>query len=253
MNRTGSRVSGCLVLAAVFSAGSRTAWAAEIRVLCANPVQEGLTRLAEAYKRETGYDVKIQVATTGELTKLLAAGDAGDFLVGTTATVDQAIRNNKTTGAKTLVGRVGVGIAVRRGAALPNIATADALKQAAIASDSLVYNTAGSGQYVERLFEQMGITGQIKGKSTRPGNAAQTMDRIIQGKGNEIGFGLMSEMKPYEKQGVQLAWFPASVQNYTNYEAVVLAGTKSGDAATDFIRYMTTPAGKQIFASTGVD
>jgi len=106
-------------LAAVFSAGSRTASAAEIRVLCANPVQEGLTRLAEAYTRETGYDVKIQVATTGELTKLLAAGDAGDFLVGTTATVDQAIKDNKTTGAKTLVGRVGVGIAVRRGAALP--------------------------------------------------------------------------------------------------------------------------------------
>jgi molybdate transport system substrate-binding protein len=251
MNRT--RRLSCLALPLILWLGAVSASAAEIKVLCANPVQEGLIRLAEAYKRETGHDVKVQVVTTPEFTRLLAAGDAGDIVVGTTAIVDQAIKDQKTAGAKTTVGRVGVGVAVRRGLAVPNVSTADALKSAALKADSLVYNTAGSGQYVEKLFDQFGITEQIKTKSTRPGNAAQTMDRVVQGKGNEIGFGLMSEMKPYEKQGVQLAPFPAGLQNYTNYEAVVLAGARASDPAKDFIRFITTPAAKQTFAATGVD
>ena len=103
-----------------------------------------------------------------------------------------------------MIGRVGIGIIMRNGATSPNISTAEALKQAVLAADALVYNTAGSGQAVQKMFEDMGISAQIQSKVTRPSNAAQTMDRIIQGKGNEIGFGFISEIKPYETKGVRM-------------------------------------------------
>jgi molybdate transport system substrate-binding protein len=234
---------------------SSMAVAAEIKVLGANPLQEGLTRIAEQYKRDTGHDVTVQIATTGELNKVLAAGGEGaDILIGTTAMADQVIKEGKGSGTKAMVARVGIGVIVRRGAPVPNVATADAIKQAALAADGVVYNTAGSGQNVQRMFDQMGISEQIKGKSARPGNAAQTMDRMLQGKGTEIGFGLLSEIKPYEEKGIQLVGrLPADVQSYTNYEAVVFAGSKAADVAKDFIRYLATPAAKKMFAATGVD
>lgn len=242
-------------VALVFFAGVTTASAAEIKVLGANPLQEGLARIAEQFKRDTGHDVKVQIATTGELNKVLAAGGEGaDILIGTAAMADQAAKEGKIAGTKTSVARVGIGIIVRRGAPVPNVATADAIKQAALAADGVVYNTAGSGQNVQRMFDRMGISEQIKGKSARPGNAAQTMDRMMQGKGAEIGFGLLSEIKPYEEKGIQLVGrLPEDLQAYTNYEAVVFAGSKSIDASKDFIRFLMTPAAKQMFAATGVD
>jgi len=242
-----------LVLLASFVLSSLNALAAEIRVLTANPTHEGIARLAEQFKRDSGHDVKVQAGGTPDLTKLLAAGGAADVFIGPAAMVDQALKEGKASGSKSTVGRVGVGVAVRKGASMPNLATADALKQAVLSADAVVYNTAGSGQYMERLFEKMGVAAQIQGKSVRPTNAAQTMDRMLQGKGMEIGFGLMSEMKPYEAKGLQLTPLPSEIQNYTSYEAVVLSDAKAAEAAKEFLRYITTPAAKKVLATTGVE
>jgi molybdate transport system substrate-binding protein len=77
---------------------------------------------------------------------------------------------------------------------------------------------------------------------------------MMQGKGVEIGFGLLSEIKPYEGKGIQLIGrLPDDVQSYTNYEALVFAGSKFPAVAKDFIQYLGTPAAKRLFAETGVD
>jgi ABC-type molybdate transport system substrate-binding protein len=49
------------------------------------------------------------------------------------------------------------------------------VKQAVLGADAVAYNAAPSGQQVQRVFDQMGISEQIKDKSTRPPNGAQTM------------------------------------------------------------------------------
>ena len=80
------------------------------------------------------------------------------------------------------------------------------------------------------------------------------MERIASGKGNEIGFGLISEIKPYEQKGVRMVGpLPAPVQSYISYEGIVSASSKVSDEAKSFIRYVTTPAAKKVLAGTGVD
>jgi molybdate transport system substrate-binding protein len=233
---------------------AETAWAAEIKILCANPVHEGLVRIADQYKRETGHNVTIQAGGTPDLNRMLAANEPADILVGTSAMTDQAMKDGKAAGQKTAVGRVGIGIVVRRGARVPVFATPEALRQTVLAADSVIYNTAGSGQFVQRLFDQLGLTEQIKAKSVRPSTAGETMERLLQGKGNDIAFGLLSEVMPYEAKGVQVAGpLPAAMQNYTGYDAIVLAVSKAGETARDFIRYLTTANSRKIFAATGVD
>jgi hypothetical protein len=49
----------------------------------------------------------------------------------------------------------------------PDIATIEALKQTMLSAGSIVYNTASSGLYLEKLFERIGIAEQIKAKTTR--------------------------------------------------------------------------------------
>ena len=62
---------------------------------------------------------------------------------------------------------MGAGIIVRTGAPAPDVATVDALKQSLLDADSVVYNTASTGIYLDKLFATMGIAEALKAKTTR--------------------------------------------------------------------------------------
>jgi molybdate transport system substrate-binding protein len=225
-----------------------------LAVWSAGAVEEGVVRLAAEYRRTASHEVTASFGTGPELQKRLSSDASADVLIAPAAVVQRAVKSGRVVpGTETPVGRVGVGVTVRRGAAPPDVGTVDALKDALLGADSVVYNQASTGQYLETLFTKLGIADQIKGKTTRYGNAAQVLEHVIAGTGREIGFGPLTEIKSFEPKGVVLvAPLPADVQNYTTYVAAVLHGTRTGDAAKDFIRYLTTPAARQAFAATGV-
>jgi molybdate transport system substrate-binding protein len=254
MTRTRRFFVVAVVLAAIGSIRIADARADEIKVLYALPLQPGLVGLAEQFHRETGHTITFDIPTGADLAALLASDAPADILIGTPAAVDRAIADGKTAGPRTPVGRVGISAVVRRGTPVPDIATVEALKRAVLAADSVAYNTAGSGQYVQRIFDQIGIGDEIKAKTARPANGPQTMDHVMRSTGNEIGFGLTPEAYPYAEKGVQTVGpLPPSLQTYTSYDAVVLSRTKSPMAAAQFLGYITTPAARKALAATGVE
>ena len=244
-----------VLLAALLLGTSAAATGADIKVVSAVPLAPGLEQLADPFKRETGHVIQVQTANTAETNRILSANEPFDVLVTTTALTDQAVKDGRAVpSTRVMIGRVGIGIFIRNGAPSPNVSTPEALKQALLSADALVYNTAGSGQAVQKMLENMGIVAQVQSKVTRPTNAAQTMERIIQGKGSEIGFGLISEIKPYEQKGVRMAGpLPSALQSYINYEAIVSAGSRISTEAGAFIKYLTTGGARKILATTGVD
>ena len=245
------------VLAVFFLSAGMTvhASAAEVKVLSGGAVEPGLHAFAEQVKRELGHDLKIQFNTTPQIVKRLAAGDVYDIVIVTPAVIAQAAKDGKVVAdTRVPVGRVGAGIIVRNGAAAPNVATVDGLKQALLAADSVVYNSASSGLYLDTLFEKMGVLAQIKPKTTRYPDGASVMEHVIKGKGNEIGFGAITEIKLYTSKGLQFVGpLPAEVQNYTTYEAALMTGAPAADAAKAALRQLATPAGKAAFVSAGVE
>ncbi len=231
------------------------AMAADIKVLSAGAVEPGLHAFAEQVKRDLGHELKIIFNTTPQITKRLAAGEVYDILILPPAPIEQAVKDGKAVAATRVpVGRVGAGVVVRSGVAAPNVATVDALKQALLGADSVVYNTASSGIYLDKLFAKMGVLEQIKPKTTRYPDAGAVMEHVIKGKGNEIGFGPITEIKPHESKGLRFVGpLPAEVQNYTSYDAAVMTGAPSDEAAKAVLRQLATPAAKAIFAAKGVE
>jgi molybdate transport system substrate-binding protein len=225
-----------------------------LTVWSAGAVEEGVLRLTARYEREAGHDVNPQFGTGPELEKRLSSGATADVLIAPSAVVERAINAGRAvTGTEQTIGRVGVGVTVRRGVPRPKVTTVDQLKAALLDAESVVYNQASTGQYLESLFARMGIADQLKSKTTRYGNAAQVLEHVIAGKRREIGFGPITEIKSFEPKGIVLVGpLPADVQNYTTYVAAVLQNTAANEAARDFIRYLTTPAARQAFAATGV-
>ena len=239
----------------IAASAALNAMAAEVRVLSGGAVESGMHPFAELVKRNLGHDLKIAFNTTPQIMKRLAAGESYDILILPPASLEQATKEGKVAAdTRVAVGRVGAGVVVRSGVTPPNVSTVDALKQALLAADSVVYNTASSGIYLHNLFEKMGVLDQIKGKTTRYADAGAVMEHVIKGKGNEIGFGPITEIKPHVSKGLTFVGpLPAEVQNYTSYEAAVMSSAAAADAARAVLRELASPAGKAVFAAAGIE
>jgi molybdate transport system substrate-binding protein len=229
--------------------------AADITILSAGAVGPGLQEFAKVAKHDTGYDLKIQFDTAPRIAARLAAGERYDILIAPPDALAKAVKDGKVIAETQIsVGRVGAGVVVRTGAALPDVASVDALKRALLTADSVVYNTASTGIYLDKLFEKIGVLEQLKSKTVRYPDGAAVMEHVSNGKGKEIGFGAITEIRAYEAKGVTLVGpLPADVQNYTKYEAAMMAGATSPEAAKVVLNQLATPAAKAAFASRGVE
>jgi len=147
---------------------SSMAASADVKVLSAGAVEPGLQRAAEQFKRASGHEIKMQFNTAPQLAKRMAEGEVVDVLIAPPALLDEQARSGKISmQGRLALGRVGAGVVVRSDAPSPEIATTDALKRALLSADSIVYNTASTGLYLEKLFERIGIAEQIKARTTR--------------------------------------------------------------------------------------
>ena len=238
-----------LAVAAVLSASD-----AQLTVWSAGAVEPGLVKVVEHFTNETGHRVVLEFATGPELVRKLSSSDLADVVIAPAAVIEQAAQAGRLLeGTQAAIARVGVGVAVRRGAAAPDVSTVDGLKDALLRADSVVYNTASTGLYLEKLFARIGIATRLKDKTTRYGNGVQVLEHVIGGKGNEIGFGALTEIRMYEGKGLTLVGpLPREVQNYTTYVAAVTSGAELRAAGQDFVRFLCSSTARQAFASVGI-
>jgi molybdate transport system substrate-binding protein len=128
----------------------------ELILLSAGAVQPGLVKVIDAFRRETGDEVKITFATAPTIRKRLSSGEIADVLIAPPELLDEL---EKTASSKiadrNVVGRIGVGVAVRDRALMPKVATVDEFKQSLLSAESIVYNQASTGIYLESLFERL--------------------------------------------------------------------------------------------------
>ena len=128
-----------------------------------------------------------------------------------------------------------------------------ALQSAVLDAESVVFNRASSGLYLEGLFRKMGILERIQAKATRYGNGPAMFEHLIQGKGAEIGLGAIIEILMYRDKGLKLVGpLPPEIQYYTTYIAVPMTSAPNPEGAQAFMRYLATPAARAVFAAHGI-
>jgi molybdate transport system substrate-binding protein len=243
------------IIIAVFCMLAGAASAAEVRVISGGAVEPGLEAFAQLVRRDLGHELRILYNTAPQIAKRLSAGEIYDILISPPATIETAVTEGRVIPeTRVKLGRVGAGIIMRTGTPAPDVTTVDALKQALLDADSVVYNTASTGIYLDRLFVTMGVAEALKARTTRYPTGAAVMEHVLKGKGREIGFGAMTEIRLYEPKGIRLVGpLPAAIQNYTSYEAALMAGATAAEAARAVLRHLATPAAKAAFMAGGVE
>src|SRR5215470_2297124 len=223
---------------------------AEINVLSGAAVEPALIAAVDLFRERSGNSAKIMFATTPEIRRLVGAGETPDVVIAPPAALDELAKPGKIDGtAQVSLGQVGVGIAIRDGAPRPDVSTTDALKCAVLDADSVVYNRASSGLYVEGLLQRLGLAGRIHAKTKRY-TGTDMIEPLIHGKGKEIGFMPVVQILNYRGRGLQLVGpLPDEIQNYTSYAAAARPDSESG---LTFVRFLGIPEAKAIFVNVGI-
>lgn len=225
---------------------------AQLELLSAGAVKPGLVHVIDAFQQKTGHKVNVTFATAPEIRKRIG-GAAPDVVIAPPQLLDDLVKAGKAAGERVMVGRIGVGVMVREGASLPKIAAVDGLRQSLLEADSVVYNHASTGIYLETLFARLGIAAQLKTKTTRYPDAAAVLDHVSKGKNKEIGFGAATVIVEGQSKGlIFVGPLPAEIQNYTTYAAMMTADGAAANAAHEFLGYLATDVAKAILAEAGI-
>ena len=226
---------------------------AQITVISGGAAEPGLNAAAAAFQKETGHVVKVIYNTTPQMIKRIGGGEIFDVVIAPPAAVKDFAATGKVEEGGVNVGRVGIGIMVRPGAPVPDISSVEAVKRAVLEAESVLYNRASSGLYIEGMLKKMGIYEQAEAKAARYATGAETMDHVLRGKGKEFGFGPITEILLYKEKGLVLVGpLPAEVQNYTAYTAVAMTKGTNKEVAQAFVRFCGGPS-KPLFVAAGIE
>ncbi|WP_062310741.1 substrate-binding domain-containing protein [Polynucleobacter sinensis] len=214
--------------------------AAELKIMSAGAVEPGVEIAIHQFEKSTGNKVTIQFGTGPQLRERLASNQVFDILIAPNALINEQLKQGRLqTGISTYIGKVGAGITVRAEVPKPDIQNVDDLKKYLLAADRIIYNKASTGIYLDKLFTQLGVMDAIQSKVIRYDNGESVLMHIIRGSGNEIGFGAITEIKLFEPKGLQFVGpLPSNVQNYTSYDAGIVATSINVEIAKNFLMQM---------------
>ncbi|WP_299637829.1 substrate-binding domain-containing protein [Devosia sp.] len=188
---------------------------------------------------------------TVALMKRLAAGETADGIVAIDWALDELAGKGLIDPAtRRPIAQAVVGVAVRPGAARPDISTAEALKQTLLEVPSLVYSQAGaSGIYFEKLIDQLGIGEAIRAKALVIPKGL-TGERVASGE-VELAIQQLSELMVVP--GIDVVGpLPAEVNATTDFSAAVFTGAKDKAGAARFIDALLTDEARAAYIRTGL-
>lgn len=225
--------------------------AADITVLCSQGLKTALDELIPQFERTSGDRLVVTYDTSAILKAQIDNGRPFDVVVLTPPLITALIQQGKILdGTATTLARTGVGLAVKKGAARPDIGSAEALKQALTSAGSVAYSTSGaSGAVFAAALQKLGIADEVKARGKAIPNGL-TGDVVARGEA-DLAVQLMPELMSVS--GVDVVGpFPAEVQSF-----VVLTGGTSVTAdkarSEAFLAFLKSSAAAAIIRAKGLE
>lgn len=236
----------------VLAVAGAYASAADIKVLSSNGVHSATVVLVPAFERATGHRVSIDYYTANQVIDKIKAGAKADLVIITRPTADGLLREGKIIpGTDKIVGRSGVGVAIRAGLPKPDISTPEALKRALLAAKSITFTkTGGSGIHFAKVAEKLGIAAEVNAKAKIPEGGA--VGPLVARGEAEMAVQQIPELMAV-KEIQYVGPLPKELQTSTVFTTGVLSDAAQSDAAKTLIAFLMTPESVKVFKSKGLD
>lgn len=241
------------LLTALLVCASALAQAAELVIFSAGAVKPALSELAPIWEKRSGHQLNITYATAGDLRKKLESGERADIIILPQENFAAIEKEGLTrTNTRRDLGAVGIGVAVKTGAKLPDLSSEAGLKRALIEAKSVTFmdptrGTSGK-HFDEVVLPKLGIRDAVRAKATL-GEGGMIAEKVALGE-VEIAFQQMTELLPVV--GVTIAGpLPAGLQKTTVYAGAVMQAAKSPTEAAALLEFLIASEARKTFAAKG--
>lgn len=237
----------CLAMA------STAALAKELVVFSAGAVKPALSALVPAWEARSGHRLNITYAAAGDLRKKLAAGERADIVIlplENFAAVEKEGLTDATT--RRDLGAVGIGVAVKAGARLPDLSSEAGLKRALLEAKSVTFMDPARGtsgkHFDEVVLPKLAIRDAVRAKAVL-GEGGMIADKVARGE-VEMAFHQMTELLPVP--GITIVGLlPPSLQKTTVYSGALMKTAKSPTEAAELLAYLVSNDGRSVFLAKG--
>jgi molybdate transport system substrate-binding protein len=247
------RASITTVVAAVAIAAIPTAAFAQLNVVISGGFSAAYRKLLPEFERSSGITV---TTTTGgsqgngpnTIGAQLRRGVPVDVVIMNRAGLNDLIAEGRiVAGTDRDLAQTFLGLAVRAGAAKPDIHSVEAFKQTLLAARSVALDNSTTGIYVTtKLYPQLGIAEEMARKTTTSGAAA-----VARGDA-DLSVQPISEQLPVQGLAI-VGKIPDEVQYAAVFSVALVSGSKEPDAARRLIAFLTGESAKAAIRSSGME
>jgi len=227
-----------------------------VKVFSSIAVQPAVEVLLPRFIAETGITPDFEWNTAPAFVKRLQAGETADLLILNRAGTDIMVRDGRILpGSEVTLASSPAAIAVKAGAAKPDISTPEALKRTLLAARAISYTDpkagGASGIHFAKVLEQMGIAAEINARNRFP-PAGGLSGRFLPTGEVDLAVQQIPELK--QVAGIEiLGPLPEPYQLVTVFVAAIEKSSAKAAEAKRLIDFLRSTPSLAVFRETGLD
>jgi len=227
--------------------------AQEITLIAPGGIRDAIQRMIPDFERKTGHAVKATFGSGGGTKQRVISGEAFDVPVVQPPLAEVIASGNVVAGTETPLATVAVGVAVRKGAERPDIATPEAVRKMLLAAKSISYpdgaRGAAAGVSFDATLRKLGIFDEMQPKIARAQGGSGAMALLARGE-IEIGLTFLSEI---HDPGVEIVGpLPREISTPTGLVGFVSTRAKAPAAAQALLSYLASSDVAAVYESLGM-
>lgn len=248
------RVPAATLSLVALTATANLAVAADIRVYSGGAPQLALRAMAPDFEKATGHRLQFTFALVTEIQQKLAAGEKADLIllpVQLIAAVEKTLPLRAE--GRAVIGRVGMGVIVRQGAARPDISTSDAVRKLLLDARSVAFPEPGTpgGAHLAGMISQLGIADTIRPKLVIRAAIHGGGELVAKGDA-DVGMYPLSEVQSIK--GIEVAGLlPSALQMFVVYGSAVPTDNNSPEPAAAFVKFVSDPSRASVWKAAGFE
>jgi len=224
--------------------------ALNLKIFSGGAMRPLMAEIVPLFERAHGAGVEVEFRLSAALKRAIQDGAPFDVAILPRPELDDLIAFGAIARDSAVdVARSTVGLAVRAGAAKPDIGSVDALQRALLQARSIAYSDGPSGAFVAELLAKLGIAAAVAAKiKLTSGPVAELVAR------GEAELGMQQIIAILPVAGAELVGpLPAELQNVIVYAAGLSSRAATAQAARDFLGFMRGEQAKQQMRAKGLD
>jgi molybdate transport system substrate-binding protein len=236
---------GLVVVAASPASGD------EIRIFGSRVTKMIVEEVGPQFERASGHHLVVLTDVAAVMKRRIETGEPFDLAVLVNFQVDELIGKGKLAGdTRADIMKAGIGVAVRRGAQVPDISTVEAFRQTLLAAKSITYLKEGASTiYLDGLFARMGIADLLRAKTIKP-ETESVSEAVAAG---EVELGMIVIPNIISVPGAQLVGpIPEEIQSWIVFTAAASANSPNQQVARDLIAFLKSPAAITAIRAKGM-